>query len=63
MTMIERLILLEALIKLWEDETNENVLEPHVEIERLIAWQVLAISGAYDRHSEYMRIRREKPIA
>lgn len=63
MTMIERLILLEALIQVWVDEANEDVLADRIELERLIAWQILAISGAYDKHAEFMKARREKPIA
>jgi hypothetical protein len=59
MTTIERIILLKALTQVWEQEANEDVLADRLEIERLIAWQVLAISGAYDRHAEHMREIRD----
>jgi hypothetical protein len=56
---VERLILLEALVKVWEQEANEDVLADRLELERCIAWQVLAISGAYDRHAQHMKEIRD----
>lgn len=58
MTTIERIILLEALVQVWEQEANENVMGDHSELERCIAWQILGISGAYERHAQFMKERR-----
>jgi hypothetical protein len=55
---LERLLLLEALVLVWEQETNVNVLSDRSEIERCIAWQVLGLSGAYDRHAAAMAEKR-----
>ncbi len=54
----ERLLLLEALIQLWIQETNSNVLEDRSELERVIAWQVLALGGAYEQHYANMKSLR-----
>lgn len=58
-TTLERRLLLEALILLWERETNENVLSDRSELERCICWQLLALDGAYDRHAQKVRRVRE----
>lgn len=54
----ERMLLLEAMLIVWEQEVEENIFADLSELEQCIAWQVLALSGAYERHALAMKKRR-----
>ncbi len=59
MTRIERELLLQALLNLWLEDANTNLLGSRDEIERCIVWQVLALTGTYDAHAACMTALRE----
>ena len=59
---LERAILLWAYLEIWLEETNVNLFSDRAELERLIAWQVLALTGCYDRHAQAMNVLKEGRI-
>jgi hypothetical protein len=57
--MVGRVFSLAANVDKWEREANKDALSNKETLERRIAWDVLALCGAYDRHAAEMAKKRK----